>query len=312
MPLPYDGFDEESQLVWHFTILQTDEPGMTCPGLLNGGLFYVSERGGKIVQLQLAAGGCVKSQEMRGLVGVLGGIAFDDRTGRFIVTDRASGLIMTLTGDASSKRPLIEPFPLSEQDSRRLKGPCDVTVATDGSIFFSDTGADGTHGIQNPRGSICRIAPAGTSVHWLLHECVAQPTSICASPNEPYIFVLEAAAQRILRIVHAPDGLYHTSVYAQLTGSRVASALACGPLGELYVVRHMFPAPPKNVTARETARRGAPADILVLGPSGSIFATLAAPGLHISGIVCAAVGDDYNLYITESTTGTLYKLSCQP
>ena len=62
MPLPYDGFDEESQLVWHFTILQTDEPGMTCPGLLNGGLFYVSERGGKIVQLQLAAGGCVKSQ----------------------------------------------------------------------------------------------------------------------------------------------------------------------------------------------------------------------------------------------------------
>ena len=62
MPLPYDGFDEESQLVWHFTILQTDEPGITCPGLLNGGLFYVSERGGKIVQVQLAAGGCVKSQ----------------------------------------------------------------------------------------------------------------------------------------------------------------------------------------------------------------------------------------------------------
>ncbi len=29
-------------------------------------------------------------------------------------------------------------------------------------------------------------------------------------------FVLEAAAQRILRIVHAPDGLYHTSVYAQV------------------------------------------------------------------------------------------------
>ena len=121
---------------------------------------------------------------MRGLVGVLGGIAFDDRTGRFIVTDRASGLIskhmspspvvvlsmncryaVTLTGDASSKRPLIEPFPLSEQDSRRLKGPCDVTVATDGSIFFSDTGADGTHGIQNPRGSICRIAPAGDRLH---------------------------------------------------------------------------------------------------------------------------------------------------
>ena len=29
-------------------------------------------------------------------------------------------------------------------------------------------------------------------------------------------FVLEAAAQRILRIVHAPDGLYHSSVYAQV------------------------------------------------------------------------------------------------
>lgn len=28
-------------------------------------------------------------------------------------------------------------------------------------------------------------------------------------------------------------------------------------------------------------------------------------------ILTCSVGDDYNLYITESTTGTLYKLSCQ-
>ena len=148
---------------------------------------------------------------MRGLVGVLGGIAFDDRTGRFIVTDRASGLIsthmspspivvlsmncryaVTLTGDASSKRPLIEPFPLSEQDSRRLKGPCDVTVATDGSIFFSDTGADGTHGIQNPRGSICRIAPAGDRSH------AAYPTVFLAVRES-----VAAAAPRARALLHA-------------------------------------------------------------------------------------------------------------
>ena len=148
---------------------------------------------------------------MRGLVGVLGGIAFDDRTGRFIVTDRASGLIsthmspspivvlsmncryaVTLTGDASSKRPLIEPFPLSEQDSRRLKGPCDVTVATDGSIFFSDTGADGTHGIQNPRGSICRIAPAGDRSH------AAYPTVFLAVRGS-----VAAASPRARALLHA-------------------------------------------------------------------------------------------------------------
>lgn len=88
----------------------------------------------------------------------------------------------------------------------------------------------------------CISGPEKTQIlRPLALECLAHPSGIAVSPSGNVIFVAETMTNRILRFVQRPAGVFHMSVFCQLSGGLGPSALAFdSSLEVLYVAMYDF------------------------------------------------------------------------
>jgi len=181
-------------------------------------------------------------------------------------------------------------------EDKPLKGPNSIVSDSIGNLFFTDSGPLGETGVHSPTGSLFMISggPTGQILKPLCLEKLAYPSGLAVSPTGKFIYVAEMMTNRVLRFFQQPEGVYHGSVFYQMSGGVGPTGLVCDRQGSLYVACY---------DTRDSANDG---KVLVVSPSGSLLTTIiVSSGPEISGI---AISDNL-LYITEKSTGSIYQAS---
>lgn len=121
-------------------------------------------------------------------------------------------------------------------EDKPLKGPNSVHI-TKGEIFFTDSGSFGETGLHNRTGSLFTISnsPSGQILKPLALETLAYPSGIAVSHDGKFVYVAEMMENRVLRFFQQPGGVFHSSVFYQLSGGVGPSCLALDAQGNLYV-----------------------------------------------------------------------------
>ena len=176
------------------------------------------------------------------------------------------------------------------------QGPHSITFDSEGTMYFTDPGPLGESTLANPAGSLFTIRSDGL-LRPLALECLAHPTGIAVSPGDKAVYVAETMANRILRLVADPSGVFHTSVFASFSGRLGPVALACDHErgGVLYVGHFDF----------EGCSSGGL--VSVLSPEGKLLMELFVASPEVSGL--AISHDGQSLVVTDSAQNTLQELS---
>ena len=103
---------------------------------------------------------------------------------------------------------------------------------------------------------------------------------------------------RLLRLVQRPAGVYHCSVFHQLSGGLGPSGIARDPQGNLYVTRYDFAPAEEGVTK--------PGTISKISPEGKLLEEIATPAPELTGI-CISPEQDA-LFVTEASTNVVYRI----
>lgn len=106
-----------------------------------------------------------------------------------------------------------------------------------GTVYFTDSGPFGGTSLASPKGSVFCISPDGRLLQPLALSCLAHPAGLALSPDErtvraaknvcgywyimsalwvQQVYVCETMANRVLRFVQKPTGVYHFSVFHQV------------------------------------------------------------------------------------------------
>jgi len=127
-----------------------------------------------------------------------------------------------------------------EYEAKDFKGPSAMAVDTKGNMFFTDSGPLGESTLQAPCGSVYTISRDGQLLQPLALETLAHPCGLALAPNDAALYVCEMMANRLLRFIQRPMGVWHCSVYHQFSGGLGPSAVACDAMGYVYVALHDF------------------------------------------------------------------------
>ncbi|KAL1617088.1 hypothetical protein SLS56_011161 [Neofusicoccum ribis] len=123
------------------------------------------------------------------------GLAWHPHRKQLIIADFKLG-ILGLDPQTKEITPIMERF-----NGERLKGPNDVVVSRDGSIFFTDQGMSG---LQDPSGRVYRLQPDGR-VDILLRNCPS-PNGLVLDRTETSLFVAMTRDNSIWHAPLYPDG----------------------------------------------------------------------------------------------------------
>lgn len=208
---------------------------------------------------------------------------FHPETGRLLVADFAHGSVLSLATDGQ------QDHVVGVYEDKPLKGPSSITMSA-GSIFFTDSGALGETGLHSPTGSLFCVTASQILKPVSLGN-LASPTGIAC--HGKFIYVAEMMTNRVLRFFQQPEGVYHGSVYYQLSGGVGPSCLAVDAQGSLYIGVY---------DVRESSTNGT---VIIVNSSGKHVGTITTQGPEISGL---AINSNI-LYITERSTGSISKQS---
>lgn len=113
-----------------------------------------------------------------------------------------------------------------------LHGPNDLTIAGDGSIYFTDQGASG---LQDPYGRVLRYHDGELS---LVLDRIPGPNGLVLSADERTLFLAVTRANAVWRVPIAPGGeAVKAGTFIQLSGGIGPDGLALDPsTGGLIVV----------------------------------------------------------------------------
>mmetsp|Transcript_40965 Transcript_40965/g.112608 ORF Transcript_40965/g.112608 Transcript_40965/m.112608 type:complete len:285 (-) Transcript_40965:83-937(-) len=187
----------------------------------------------------------------------------------------------------------IEPW-VKEYEQSQLIGPNSICFSRGtGMFYFTDSGPLGETNLQNPRGSVFAISPLTGILTPLVHNSLAHPCGVALSPDEKAIYVAETAMNRILRLSQHPPGVFHCSVFFQLSGRFGPTAIAVSHTGELFVAHFDF---------AENTDNGR---IVVIDAGGEITGYINVQGPEITGL-CFTPDQRY-LLIAEKSTMALYR-----
>jgi len=182
-----------------------------------------------------------------------------------------------------------------EYEAKDFKGPSALVVDSKGNMFFTDSGPMGETTLQAPRGSVYTISRDGQLLQPLILESLAHPCGLALGPNDSSLFVCEMMANRVLRLIQRPMGVWHCSVYFQFSGGLGPAAVACDSRGFLYVALHDF------------SFVGNKGKVVVISPDGAIVRQIACPAPELSGIALDPAGK--TLFITESSTNSVFTVA---
>ena len=124
-----------------------------------------------------------------------------------------------------------------------MQGPSAVAFDNNGTLYFTDSGALGETTLGNPKGSVFYISgPESAQIlRPLALECLAHPCGIAASARGQAVYVAEMMRNRVLRFAQRPAGVFHLSVFCQMSGGLGPSCLALDETTEtLYVGKYDF------------------------------------------------------------------------
>ena len=115
---------------------------------------------------------------------------------QLLITDYKNGL-MLLDLQAQS----ITPF-LARRNTESFKGVNDLTITSNGDIYFTDQGQTGLH---DPTGRVYRYAPTSGRLDLLLNN-VPSPNGIVLSPDEKFLYVACTRGNCVWRMPLQADG----------------------------------------------------------------------------------------------------------
>jgi len=234
--------------------------------------------------LMIDNSGCVK--RIHNTSGQPSGAVFDD-SGMLYISDFAHGAVLAV--QLKSQQEIV----VEVYEDKPLKGPNSIIVDSKGTVFFTDSGPIGETGLHSPIGSLYMITNSlsGKILKPISLETLAYPSGIALSPDGKFIYVAEMMSNRVLRFFQKPEGVFHGSVFYQMSGGVGPSCIVCDTNGVLYIGQYDI---------RESSSQGR---VLVVGPDGSLHYVIATEGAEISGL---AIKDRY-LYITEKSAGAILR-----
>ena len=217
-----------------------------------------------------------------------------DNTGLMYITDFAHGAVLVKSqnpGNSRDFRNEQQEEVVAVYEDKPLRGPSSIAFDKIGNIFFTDCGPFGDTGLHSPLGSlfVISVGPSGKILKPIILEKLAGPSSVALSPDEKFIYVTEMMTNRVLRFVEKPTGVYHGSVFYQLSGGVGPSAVVCDSTGNLYVATY---------DVKESSKEG---KISVIAKTGQLLSIISTVGPEISGLAIRAD----TLYITEQSTGSV-------
>jgi gluconolactonase len=116
-------------------------------------------------------------------------------------------------------------------NGERLKGPNDIVVARDGSIFFTDQGMSG---LQDPSGRVYRISPLG-HVDVLLRNCPS-PNGLVLDPTQTSLYVAMTRDNSVWLAPLYPDGsVQRTGRFSNYFGVGGPDGMVVDEEGSLFV-----------------------------------------------------------------------------
>lgn len=224
------------------------------------------------------------------------GLAFDSN-GVAFVADAAHQSIFRITrttnADDGIPRQEIEPY-VREYENTPFFGPNGLCISQSGLLYFTDSGPLGETSLQNPKGSVYCINPSTQLLIPLCLNTFCHPCGIALSPDEKVLYVAETCKNRILRFTQNPPGVYHCSVFHQLSGRFGPTAVAVNKnTGDVFVAHFDF---------AENTDNGR---IVVIDNEGEVSAIMSVPGPEITGL-CLTVNEKF-LLITEASTHSLHR-----
>lgn len=254
-----------------------------CPFIKSGKLHALLQESGEIITIN-------NNKEVK-KVHITGGQpsgAAVDSNGVMYVTDFAHGAVLAIQDNGEQE------IIVSTYEDKPLIGPNSIVYTSNGNVFFTDSGPFGETGLHNRTGSLFMISnSAGSQIlRPLSLENLVAPSGIAISPDGKFVYVAEMMNNRILRYFQKPDGVYHCSVYYQLSGRIGPRALVCDKQGCLYIGHY------------DTVASCTEGHILVLSKHAKLINTIIITGPEISGLAI----DNNILYITEVSTGSIYKI----
>ncbi|CAD7972129.1 unnamed protein product [Amoebophrya sp. A120] len=223
------------------------------------------------------------------------GVLFDPQGVAFVCdcAHQAIFRILRTEEEGSAPRQEIEPY-VKEYEAQQLLGPNSVCLGQQsGLLYFTDSGPLGETSVQNPKGSVFAINPATQLLIPLAYNCLAYPSGIALTADEKVLYVAETSMNRVLRFTQSPPGVYHCTVFHQLSGRFGPTALAVSSTGDLFVSHFDF------VDNTENGR------IVVIDPEGEVTAIMSVPGPEITGLCLTP--DERFLLITEGSGNSLYR-----
>jgi len=222
------------------------------------------------------------------------GLEFDPHGGAF-VCDAAHQAILRVHRvevEDGTFQQTIEPY-VKEYEQSVFLGPNSLCRSQTGTIYFTDSGPFGETSLQNPRGSVFSVNPSTDMLIPLVLNTLAHPCGVALSNNEKNIYVCETAMNRILRFSQSPPGVYHASVFHQLSGRFGPTAIAVNANDDLFVAHYDFADNTEN------------GKVVVLNSDGEMMSSLDVPGPEITGLCLTP--DQRHLLITEKSTTSLYR-----
>jgi len=258
-----------------------------------GQLFVTANLQGKVHHVAEADGGSQLAM-VTDMLNTPSSVTFD-ADGMMYICDMAHGAILCL-----SEEDELSEF-VKEYEGKNFLGPNSMMFDDKNNVYFTDSGPMGETTLSRPLGSVYVVDGPQQLLRPLAHECLAHPCGIALSPDQQVVYVAETMANRVLRFVQSPPGVYHMSVFCQLSGMLGPTGLACdAKTGNLYVARYDF---------KSCQDSGC---IAVYSAAGKELRTLPLPaGPEVTGVVIENPKRDSggaSLLVTEATTGALYRI----
>ncbi|MDR3379541.1 SMP-30/gluconolactonase/LRE family protein [Cupriavidus basilensis] len=197
-----------------------------------------------------------------------------------LVTDYRRGLMLVDVRVGSAK-----PY-LDRRNTESFKGVNDLTLDSQGNIYFTDQGQTGLH---DPTGRVYRLSVDGRLE--LLLSNVPSPNGIVLSPDEKFLFVAVTRANCVWRMpILADGGVSKTGQFFTSYGPSGPDGLAMDVSGRLLVAN------PGLAYVWVLSHRAEPVQVL-RGPAGHSLTNLAFGG---------PAGK--TLFATDSTAGDILRI----
>lgn len=209
------------------------------------------------------------------------GLAWHEQRKQLVIADFKQG-ILALDPVTKELETIMARF-----NGERLKGPNDLVVAKDGSIFFTDQGMSG---LQDPTGRVYRLSPKGR-VDVLLRNGPS-PNGLVLDASQTSLFVAMTRDNSVWMLPLYPDGsVQRTGRFSNYFGVGGPDGMATDEEGNIFVAHSTL------------------GTIFVHGKDGTPFAriTTRAAGCGSTNLTWGG-RERRTLYIVESESGSIMTL----